>query len=514
MRTAMMLLRILFLLCCACSTTPSDRDANFLSESVKEELTNGTEQRNAETPKPITALHTTADIISSKDPFTPPALISIEVAARKGHGNILEWYWKNYAPTPTIHQLVFSNLLTIADWLRSKSGEQYPTQAAINEAVQQGHTPALEWMLNKNSKIAPDLESVVKTVSNGYEGSLIILLQHRPGCLLNSQVIDALAIREYWSFINYLLNVNIEWTPSQSNADHILNSAALNGHVGVLKYCHFKNPTLLLDLKSIMYAKAIGHSDVEDWFISALANLQTAGTLPDVRIDHVSDETIKIDPTHVKAMIELLAQQDSLEISVAKVAKQPELLSTSSNEAPNFQQETPNGWRKRLSELTENQIAPPPLSVYPRIPAVPVSGVRLLGDDPVAANTGSLQPRLGQVASLRNSKSSLRAPPPTQTRVYPPNHLLELSESSTKVSSRASSPARINPTNQLQGCQFHIPKRTYVHSMASSSDAQASDVRVGTESTEQQPSPIPTKRRRLDDNTRKPPLAALFHDSS
>jgi hypothetical protein len=93
----------------------------------------------------------------------------------------------------------------MADWIHARSSGQYPPQESLNEAAQQGNFRALLWMLRK-TKITPGLESILKAANSGYEGCLIMLLQHRPECLLDPSAIDALISREYWALIDKLLS--------------------------------------------------------------------------------------------------------------------------------------------------------------------------------------------------------------------------------------------------------------------------------------------------------------------
>jgi hypothetical protein len=219
-----------------------------------------------------------------------------------------------------------------------------------------------------------------------------------------------------------------------------------------------------------------GHLNVEDWFIGLLTRLQEEGTLPDVRISMDSEQTIKIDPTQVRARIATLTPKILGKSNGIVVAQQPQVPSKSGNDTFNFEQTALDTVHTRFAD---NEVAPHPLLVHLSInPGILTFwGTQSVGSDAALTITGSPQLQVGQVIPLRNSESNNTTPlmtPPTPTTII-----------NTAQPSKRQSPAL---------------KRTYKSRAASSSAAQISDTKVRPRSPtkKQQDSLRPAKKPRLD----------------
>ncbi|PJF16801.1 hypothetical protein PSACC_03379 [Paramicrosporidium saccamoebae] len=382
-----------------------------------------------------------------------------------------------------IHVLVARGYWFVIDGLLELDIKWMPSQSNVDNILESGKSATLAKLLDLPQSCRPSQASINRTARNGHADSLHSLLEEFPDALPDASTISSLYASGKTSVIHLLYTVVPRFTTSQLE----FNSAALNGHVVLLKYCYVRNPTLLLDLTTILYAKKAGHLHVEEWFIRLLTHLQAAGTLPAIRVGHVSERTVKIDPTEVKSIVKILAKQTLHNVSEAKVLEQPESLPRSSDETHRPSQEALTERQGRFTETTVGKIILPPISVYPRIPAVP--RVQSPSSDTTIASAGHLQSRSRQMASLNNSQENQ-------------SMSLTIPYTLTRVRSASSS--------HLPQSQPPIPVRVYRYPVHLSSDTRSSNDRVEIGHTEHQPSSRPTKRARLDGSTHEAAVSTLL----
>jgi hypothetical protein len=182
-----------------------------------------------------------------------------------------------------------------------------PSQANVDCILESGRIMTLAKLFLLPQPCCPSHASINNAALLGHVESLFLVHDKCDGALPEAVVFPQLYARGKLETIQFLYTVSPTFKTSQLD----FNTAAVNGHVRILQYCHLRDDNLLLDLTTVACAKMNGYYDVEEWFILILEGMQAAGSLPEIRMKNDSDQTMGLGlvPAQVKLVTEALMGQ-------------------------------------------------------------------------------------------------------------------------------------------------------------------------------------------------------------